>query len=380
MRSAIGRGGLVAGGVLLSLACAHSASGAPHPGAGGRPPAMPGGAAFSLPPSAVRFAVAATQRRCAASMAGPAALAVTLALPLRQHGLLRACRGPAAVSMVAGSGGGGGGGRGGGGGGGGRGGGGSGGDAFGMPVRQGPPSADGPRQFKTPSQSGDVYKAKQSLGQNFLVDTGMARKMVGQVEDASDNGQCVVEVGPGKGALSALLLSQYPKMTAIEIDQRSVAYLGQELPDLDIRHQDVLTVDWQELSQEKADGQQLSVIGNLPYYIVSQILFSILDAAPHVRRAVLTMQLEVAQRVVSTPKGKTYGILSVVSQLYGEPHIAFKIPPTVFQPQPDVDSALVVIDFPKERPVLGINECHLRTVLRSAFQMRRKMLRQSLKV
>jgi 16S rRNA (adenine1518-N6/adenine1519-N6)-dimethyltransferase len=254
------------------------------------------------------------------------------------------------------------------------------GGAFGASGRPERPSVDKPRKFKTPNQSGDVYKAKQSLGQNFLVDQGMARKMVSQLEDASEKGKCVVEVGPGKGALTALLLSQYPQMTAIEIDQRSVAYLGQELPDLDIRHQDVLTVDWHELAKHKCDGEQLSVIGNLPYYIVSQILFSILDAAPHVKRAVLTMQLEVAQRVCATPKGKTYGILSVATQLYGRPHIAFKIPPTVFQPQPDVDSALVVIDFPRERPTFGINLCHLRTVLRASFQMRRKMLRQSLKV
>ena len=83
--------------------------------------------------------------------------------------------------------------------------------------------------------------------------------------------------------------------------------------------------------------------------------------------------------MVAAPKCKAYGILSVTSQLYSTPRLAFKIPPTVFQPQPDVDSALVVFDFPRQRPHFGINECHLRTVLRSSFQMRRKMLRQSLK-
>jgi hypothetical protein len=171
-------------------------------------------------------------------------------------------------------------------------------DAFGLKGRQGLPSIDTPRQYKTPSQSGDVYKAKQSLGQNFLVDQGMARKMVSQVEDTSPQGRSVVEVGPGKGALSALLLSEYPNMTAIEIDQRSVAYLRVELPKLDIRHQDVLTLNWGELASEKAEGDQLSVIGNLPYYIVSQILFSILDAAPHVKKAVLTMQVHILRYVV----------------------------------------------------------------------------------
>ncbi|EKX51492.1 hypothetical protein GUITHDRAFT_65961 [Guillardia theta CCMP2712] len=235
------------------------------------------------------------------------------------------------------------------------------------------------KKFKTPSQSASVYKAKQSLGQNFLVDMNVARRIVESLQDKSEDGRSVVEVGPGKGALTAMLLQHYPKMTAIEIDQRSVQYLSGQLPELSVIHSSVLDVDWKELSANRAAGDQISVIGNLPYYIVSQILFSILDAAPHIRRAVLTMQWEVAQRVVSEPRCKPYGILSVVSQLYGTPKIAFKIPPNVFQPQPDVDSALVVIDFPKERPSFGINECNLRTVLRSAFQMRRKMLRQSLK-
>lgn len=195
-----------------------------------------------------------------------------------------------------------------------------------------------------------------------------------------------MEVGPGKGALTAHLLNLYPDMTAIEIDDRSipvlppptseqtarrrslfdciicrsVTYLNEQLPTLNVIHKSVLDVDWSVLAEKS--GGQLSVIGNLPYYITSQILFSVVDATPHVRRAIVTMQLEVAQRVCAKPGSRTYGILSVAAQLYGVPRLLFKIPPTVFQPQPDVDSALICVDFPPVRPTFGINECNLRTV------------------
>ena len=233
-------------------------------------------------------------------------------------------------------------------------------------------------KIKTPSQSMDVFMVKQSLGQNFVVNKNMERRIVDTLQEQSENGKCVVEVGPGKGSLSALLLEQYPQMKAIEIDQRSVEYLATVLPTLKVIKGSVLDTDWHHMSQE-AGGEQLSVIGNLPYYITSQILFSIIDGAPSVRRAIVTMQLEVAERVCASHGCKAYGILSVVAQLHGKPSLLFQIPPTVFQPRPDVTSALVRVDFPAQRRDLGINECHLRTLLRAAFQQRRKMLRQSLK-
>jgi 16S rRNA (adenine1518-N6/adenine1519-N6)-dimethyltransferase len=126
-------------------------------------------------------------------------------------------------------------------------------------------------------------------------------------------------------------------------------------------------------------GGPLVVVGNLPYYITSQILFSFVDCAPAVRRAVVTMQWEVAQRLVAKPGSKDYGILSVVFQLYAAPTVNFKIPPTVFYPQPKVDSALCTIDFPATREPFPCAASDLRKVITTAFQQRRKMLRQSLK-
>ena len=190
-------------------------------------------------------------------------------------------------------------------------------------------------------------------------------------------GARVVELGPGAGALSRVLVERYPAMLAIELDGRAVGLLAESLPSLTVLESDVLQVDYASLAAIR--GGPLVVIGNLPYYITSQILFSFVDCAPTVRRAVVTMQWEVAQRLVATPKSKDYGILSVVFQLYARPRVNFKIPPTVFYPQPKVDSALVTIDFLPSREPFPVAAKDLRRVVTTAFQQRRKMLRQSLK-
>lgn len=127
-------------------------------------------------------------------------------------------------------------------------------------------------------------------------------------------------------------------------------------------------------------GGPLRIIANLPYYIVSQVLFSLADSHKAIDVAVVTMQLEVAERITAKPSTKQYGIPSVVFQLYGAPKINFKIPPSVFYPKPNVDSALLTLDFTKPHPELyRVNGDHLRRVLTAAFQQRRKMMRQSLK-
>ena len=168
------------------------------------------------------------------------------------------------------------------------------------------------------------FKPKQSLGQNFLSDQNYVLKIVDALHDDSPEGNRVVELGPGPGALSRVLIRQYPKMTAVEIDQRAVAFLGEKIPELDVINMDVLDCDWTAMAQQR--GGKLSVIGNLPFYITSQILFSLADHWKAVDKAVVTMQYEVAERVVAKSNSKQYGILSVVFQLYGNPVMNFKIP------------------------------------------------------
>jgi ribosomal RNA small subunit methyltransferase A len=189
------------------------------------------------------------------------------------------------------------------------------------------------------------FKPKQSLGQNFLSDQNYVMKIVDSFTDNSEDGCRVVEIGPGPGSLTRVLLDRYPKMTAIELDQRAISFLITKLPKLKVMHMDVLDVDWPQLAIEK--GGALNIIANLPYYIVSQVLFSLADSHKAINKAVVTMQLEVAERVTANPNSKQYGIPSVVFQLYGQTSVNFKIPPSVFYPKPKVDSALVTIDFTK---------------------------------
>ncbi len=214
---------------------------------------------------------------------------------------------------------------------------------------------------------------KKSLGQHFLRDPNTIRKIAAAVE--APVGAAVVEIGPGTGALTEELLRYYPDLTAIEVDERAVEHLREALPALDVRHRDVLETDWAALAAEK--GEKLWVVGNLPYYITSPILFSLLDARAHLRRAVLMMQKEVAERLVAVPSTKAYGILSVQTQLLARPRLLFDVSRHVFHPKPDVTSAVVALDFGASE--LDIDVERLRRTVRTAFNQRRKTLRNSLK-
>jgi 16S rRNA (adenine1518-N6/adenine1519-N6)-dimethyltransferase len=227
-------------------------------------------------------------------------------------------------------------------------------------------------------------RPKQSLGQNFLKDASMAARICdtfAQSVDAICPGVGIVEVGPGTGAITSLLLEKYPDMVGLEIDQRAVAYLGESLPALSVQHIDVLAVDWGALASKF--GGSVAVIGNLPYNIVSQIMFALLEApSPSVRLALVMMQKEVAERVTAIPRTKQYGILSVVAQLYAKPKIMFSVPSTVFVPRPSVESAMVQFEFAPHTDLNVYNTtltAGLRLIVRNAFQQRRKVMRNSLR-
>lgn len=243
-----------------------------------------------------------------------------------------------------------------------------------------------PRPHSSPP---GTLRPKQSLGQNFLRDATMAARIVDAFADARDDA-CpaarVVEVGPGTGALTGLLLERFADMRALEIDQRAVAVLSEEFPSLDVVHADVLQTDWRAVSRARGaeGGEGVAVIGNLPYNIVSQIMFSLMEApAGAVHLAVVMMQKEVADRVTARTRTKAYGILSVICQLYARPTVLFPVPPSCFTPRPKVDSAMVRFDFQAHEELDVFNTTltgGLRLVVRAAFNQRRKTLRNSLKV
>lgn len=220
-----------------------------------------------------------------------------------------------------------------------------------------------------------MLRPKKSLGQNFLVDPNTVRKIVDSLDAPPD--AVVVEIGPGTGAMTALLRERYGRFIAIELDQRAVDLLRAEQPGLDVRQGDVLEVDWKALAEEL--GAPLHVIGNLPYYITSQILFSLIEFRSVIDDALLMMQLEVAERLVATPRTKAYGILSVVTQLYTQPELLFRVSRNVFVPKPDVTSAVVRLEMMREDPHPGLDDAFVRRVVRTAFNQRRKTLRNSLR-
>lgn len=249
----------------------------------------------------------------------------------------------------------------------------------------------------TPTLPSGSFRPKQSLGQNFLRDGNTVAKIIKYfIKDASktviDNDSLedirAVELGPGAGALTNTLITTLDKIGAtsfqcIEIDPRSIELLSEKHPNLKLNHMDVLQVDYPEMAKE--EGGPLSIIGNLPYYITSQILFALADASHFnaVRSATVTMQYEVGQRIIASTNTKDYGILSVVFQLYADCVLHFKIPPTVFYPQPKVNSALIGLHFIgpnrlRDR-LSGVSPNDLRKVLTATFQQRRKTVRNSLK-
>ena len=222
-------------------------------------------------------------------------------------------------------------------------------------------------------------RPKKRLGQHFLVDQNVIGKIVDAV--AAPTESKVVEIGPGMGALTGLLSRRYPSLTAVELDDEAVDYLREQFPSLDIVHKDVLKVDWSAIAGHPTDRPSTDtgvyVVGNLPYYITSPILFGLLDARRHVSRAVLMMQKEVAERVVAEPGSKAYGILSVQTQLLSRPQMLFSVSRHAFRPKPDVESAVIVLDFDTTGE-LGFDIKQMRRVVRTAFGQRRKMLRKSL--
>lgn len=215
-------------------------------------------------------------------------------------------------------------------------------------------------------------RTKKSLGQHFLKDGNMIRKIVDALRIPTTDH--LIEIGPGAGALTKLLVERFERLTVVEIDRRMTDLLRETFPGLDVLNEDILKLDWNRILQP---GRDHHVIGNLPYYITSQILFAILDHRNQLKSALLMMQKEVAERIVAHPGNKTYGILSVQCQLMSTPEILFDVPPQVFHPPPAVESSVVKFTF--NQPPLGCSDQNLKKVVRMAFNQRRKKLSNALK-
>lgn len=230
--------------------------------------------------------------------------------------------------------------------------------------------------FALPSQKMDSVKAKKHLGQHFLADPNIARRIVESLQ-LPDGVTEVLEIGPGMGVLTGTLLQHTEYRTSVvEIDRESVAYLEKFFPSLAgrIYSQDFLKMDLGKLY----DNQSISIIGNFPYNISTQIYFQVLAHRQQVREVVGMIQKEVADRLAEGPGSKTYGILSVLLQAYYKIEYLFTVPPHVFNPPPKVQSAVIRLTR-NSTEKLACDEKLFFKVVKQAFATRRKTLRNALK-
>lgn len=227
----------------------------------------------------------------------------------------------------------------------------------------------------SPSAPAFTAPAKKQLGQHFLADRHYIDRIVMAVNPK--DGDRLVEIGPGQGAITLPLLRVHPKLTVIEFDRDLIAPLtaaAEPLGELTIVHRDVLRVDLTEL----AGGQKIRLVGNLPYNISSPILFHALEHAAAIYDMHFMLQKEVVDRMAAGPGSKVYGRLSVMLQAYCEVTALFVVPPGAFRPPPKVDSAVARL-LPRDPASIGIND-HARfaEVVKAAFGQRRKTLRNAL--
>ncbi len=222
-------------------------------------------------------------------------------------------------------------------------------------------------------------RAKKHLGQHFLKEEGIAKRIVDLLEPSS-NYRKVLEIGPGMGVLTKFLLSREDVDTyVVELDRESVDYLNENYPQLKDRiySEDFLQM-WLANKMDLEENEQIGIIGNFPYNISSQIFFKVLQDKNHVNEVVCMLQKEVARRIASGPGSREYGILSVLLQAYYTIDYHFTVPPGAFNPPPKVDSGIIRL-VRNENKELDCDERRFVTVVKTAFNQRRKKLSNALK-
>ena len=221
-----------------------------------------------------------------------------------------------------------------------------------------------------------MSKPNKGLAQHFLTDDGAVQRIVRGAGVQADD--LVIEIGPGRGALTGRLLAQAGSVIGIERDEALCDFLRSRFGrGLRLRNQDVLEVDFSDLIC--GEGHERAIlVGNLPYYVTGAVVRRVLDARRRFKRAVLTVQREVARRIVAAPGNRDYGVLSIAVQLHSHPKILFDLAPGVFYPAPAVFSSVIRLDFHAGTRYRIHDERFFFRVVRTAFGQRRKMLKNAL--
>jgi 16S rRNA (adenine1518-N6/adenine1519-N6)-dimethyltransferase len=221
-------------------------------------------------------------------------------------------------------------------------------------------------------------RRRPKLGQNFLVSATAQAAIVDALGDVST--RTVVEIGPGRGAITSLLSARARRLVAVELDRELAQRLREEFRErgaVEVLEQDVLETDFAAL--RAGDAERLLVVGNLPYYITSDILLQLFEYADDVERAVVMVQREVADRVAAEPGSREYGVLTVTAQMYARVEKLMTLPPEAFSPPPQVHSTVLRLTMGPRFGELGVEHEGFLPFVRSCFAQKRKMLGKNLR-
>jgi len=241
------------------------------------------------------------------------------------------------------------------------------------------------RHISTPTKTVEILKKydfhfKKSLGQNFLIEPNILDNIVYAAGIEPSIG--VVEVGPGIGALTQKLAEKAGKVLAIEIDQRLIPILNDTLSrydNIEIIHGDVLKLSIAELLEKHlADFSEVKLVANLPYYITTPIIMTLLEQNLKLASITVMIQKEVAERIQAKPGTKDYGSLTLAIQYYAEAKVVLQVPKTAFMPKPNVDSAIIQLTLRKQAPVQVDDEQFFFRLIKASFAQRRKTIMNNL--
>ena len=233
-------------------------------------------------------------------------------------------------------------------------------------------------------------RRKPKLGQHFLASEGTATRIVEALGDVSQ--RTVLEIGPGRGALTSLLAKRARRLIAVELDRVLAAQLRMQFaltPNVEIIEADILAVDFNSLFGPKPGstrpGMELSfepvrLVGNIPYYLTSDLLLRLFASHRYFETIVVMVQREVADRLAAAPGGSDYGLLSATAQLYAKVEKLFTLPASAFEPSPKVESAVVRLTMQPQVDTLGVHEAAFINFLKLAFGQKRKTLWNNLKL
>jgi 16S rRNA (adenine1518-N6/adenine1519-N6)-dimethyltransferase len=224
-----------------------------------------------------------------------------------------------------------------------------------------------------------MLKPRKSLGQNFLIDQNITRKIVDTFNPLA--GDIVLEIGPGTGALTELLLKNEIFLYAVELDNRALELLTEKYPkfkysNFHLINSDILKIELDSIIPNLSNENQIKVIGNIPYNISSDIFFWLFHQKQLISKAQLMIQKEVGQRLTAKPSTKAYGILTIAMELAGSCKQIFDVSPNCFYPVPKVTSSIIEMTFDSNYTIHEFSK--VLTIVKSAFNQRRKTLRNSL--